>query len=272
MPSGVAADGEVVLPGGGGFGASTIPEVDGVVEGDGIVSIGTELVVGKVDAVGEVLLGLPFTLFSGCGTLPGPDGVVFCPAVPPTKLCAGLSAGAVSFASSSTLVSRIGGVTSPVRGVSNSSTGTASMCAARRWASACSRLARAADAPSGRKKILVAVFQRGAVDGLNVVVPYQEKNYYSMRPSIAIKQNEVIDLDGFFGLRGWQWLFIIEGLPPIIMCFVTWKLLTDRPKDAAWLRPEQRTWLQARLEALKLEAGPENVMAWAPVYPVAVLP
>ena len=62
MPSGVAADGEVVLPGGGGFGASTIPEVDGVVEGDGIVSIGTELVVGKVDAVGEVLAGLPFTL------------------------------------------------------------------------------------------------------------------------------------------------------------------------------------------------------------------
>jgi uncharacterized protein (DUF1501 family) len=51
------------------------------------------------------------------------------------------------------------------------------------------------------KKRLVVLFQRGAVDGLNVVVPYQEKNYYSMRPSIAIKQNEVIDLDGFFGLH-----------------------------------------------------------------------
>jgi uncharacterized protein (DUF1501 family) len=51
------------------------------------------------------------------------------------------------------------------------------------------------------KKRLVVLFQRGAVDGLNVVVPYQEKNYYSMRPSIAIKQNEVIDLNGFFGLH-----------------------------------------------------------------------
>jgi uncharacterized protein (DUF1501 family) len=51
------------------------------------------------------------------------------------------------------------------------------------------------------KKRLVVLFQRGAADGLNVVVPYQEKNYYSMRPSIAIKQNEVIDLDGFFGLH-----------------------------------------------------------------------
>ena len=48
---------------------------------------------------------------------------------------------------------------------------------------------------------LVAIFQRGAVDGLNVVVPYREKNYYAMRPSIAIPQNQVIDLDGFFGLH-----------------------------------------------------------------------
>jgi len=48
---------------------------------------------------------------------------------------------------------------------------------------------------------LVVIFQRGAADGLNVVVPYQEKNYYKMRPSIAIPQNQVIDLDGFFGLH-----------------------------------------------------------------------
>jgi uncharacterized protein (DUF1501 family) len=54
---------------------------------------------------------------------------------------------------------------------------------------------------AANKKKLVVLFQRGAVDGLNVVVPYQEKNYYAMRPSIAIKQSEVIDLDGFFGLH-----------------------------------------------------------------------
>ncbi len=51
------------------------------------------------------------------------------------------------------------------------------------------------------KKKLVILFQRGAVDGLNVVVPYKEKNYYSMRPSIAIQEKEVLDLDGFFGLH-----------------------------------------------------------------------
>jgi uncharacterized protein (DUF1501 family) len=59
-------------------------------------------------------------------------------------------------------------------------------------------LAEAASAPSRR---LVVIFQRGAADGLNVVVPYREKNYYDMRPGIAIPQNQVLDLDGFFGLH-----------------------------------------------------------------------
>jgi uncharacterized protein (DUF1501 family) len=50
-------------------------------------------------------------------------------------------------------------------------------------------------------KKLVILFQRGAADGLNIVVPYREKNYYAMRPSIAIQQKDVLDLDGFFGLH-----------------------------------------------------------------------
>jgi uncharacterized protein (DUF1501 family) len=59
-------------------------------------------------------------------------------------------------------------------------------------------LAQSAAEPNRR---LVIIFQRGAADGLNIVVPYREKNYYSMRPSIAIPQNQVLDLDGFFGLH-----------------------------------------------------------------------
>ena len=62
-------------------------------------------------------------------------------------------------------------------------------------------LARAADAPSARKKVLVAVFQRGAVDGLNLVVPFGEKSYYELRPTIAIPADTVVSLDGFFGLH-----------------------------------------------------------------------
>ena len=54
---------------------------------------------------------------------------------------------------------------------------------------------------AANKKKLVVLFQRGAADGLNIVVPYAEKNYYAMRPSIAIGQQQVLDLDGFFGLH-----------------------------------------------------------------------
>ena len=64
----------------------------------------------------------------------------------------------------------------------------------------------AGDGPARRKKILVAIFQRGAVDGLNVVVPYGEQRYYDLRPSIAIPKPDgsatsAVDLDGFFGLH-----------------------------------------------------------------------
>jgi uncharacterized protein (DUF1501 family) len=57
-----------------------------------------------------------------------------------------------------------------------------------------------------RKKILVAIFQRGAVDGLNMVVPFGEERYYQLRPSIAIPKPDgapgsAVDLDGFFGLH-----------------------------------------------------------------------
>jgi uncharacterized protein (DUF1501 family) len=54
---------------------------------------------------------------------------------------------------------------------------------------------------STQNKRLVVIFQRGAADGLNIVVPYAEPSYYSMRPSINIPRSQVIDLDGFFGLH-----------------------------------------------------------------------
>ena len=60
---------------------------------------------------------------------------------------------------------------------------------------------------SGRKKLLVAIFQRGAMDGLNAVVPYGDQAYYSLRPSIGVPRPKsgdplaAIDLDGFFGLN-----------------------------------------------------------------------
>jgi len=62
------------------------------------------------------------------------------------------------------------------------------------------RAAMAADAAQPHRR-LVVIFQRGAADGLNIVVPHGEAEYYAMRPTIAIPQRDVIDLDGFFGLH-----------------------------------------------------------------------
>ncbi|MGH9800842.1 MAG: DUF1501 domain-containing protein, partial [Blastocatellia bacterium] len=60
---------------------------------------------------------------------------------------------------------------------------------------------------TGRKRILITIFQRGAMDGLNAVVPFGDETYYSLRPSIAVPKPKsgdattAIDLDGFFGLH-----------------------------------------------------------------------
>src|SRR3989441_13142730 len=69
------------------------------------------------------------------------------------------------------------------------------------------RAVYAAEGAARRGKTLVAVFQRGACDGLNTVVPYGEKSYYALRPSIAVpaprggSKDAALDLDGFFGLH-----------------------------------------------------------------------
>ena len=56
-------------------------------------------------------------------------------------------------------------------------------------------------------------------------------------------------LDGIGGLKGWQWLFIMEAIPALILSVVVYFYLTDRPKDARWLAPDERGWLTARLAA-----------------------
>ena len=58
----------------------------------------------------------------------------------------------------------------------------------------------------------------------------------------------------WFGLDGWQWVFIVEGLPAVLMGIAVPFLLTDRPRDAKWLTPAEREWLERKLEAERSEA------------------
>src|SRR6202167_2528358 len=55
----------------------------------------------------------------------------------------------------------------------------------------------------------------------------------------------------WMGVDGWRWLFLLEGVPAVLLGAVAFFYLTDRPKDAAWLAPEQRRWIERRLEEEK---------------------
>lgn len=58
----------------------------------------------------------------------------------------------------------------------------------------------------------------------------------------------LLGLDGWLGLRGWQWLFLLEGLPSVIVGLLVLGLLPNRPKDAKWLSPAEQQWLEGTLE------------------------
>ncbi|HEY9181788.1 MAG TPA: MFS transporter, partial [Gammaproteobacteria bacterium] len=57
----------------------------------------------------------------------------------------------------------------------------------------------------------------------------------------------LLELDGWHGLHGWQWLFLLEGLPAIVLGFVVLGYLTDKPEHAEWLDADQRQWLAQRI-------------------------
>ncbi|MFF1688325.1 MULTISPECIES: MFS transporter [unclassified Streptomyces] len=57
------------------------------------------------------------------------------------------------------------------------------------------------------------------------------------------------DLDGTFGLEGWQWIFIATGLPAIVLGFVTLRLLPDGPEGVHWLAADERAWIAGELAA-----------------------
>jgi len=58
-----------------------------------------------------------------------------------------------------------------------------------------------------------------------------------------------LSLDGWYGMRGWHWLFILEGIPAVILGIAAFFVLSNRPKDANWLNQEEKAWLNSTLEA-----------------------
>src|SRR6202041_2505307 len=111
-------------------------------------------------------------------------------------------------------------------------------------------------------RFLLGVAEAGFFPGIILYLTYWYPAEYRARFlaafAIAVPISTVIGapvsglllgLDGAMGLKGWQWLFVIEGIPSVLLGIVTWFYLTDRPAKADWLSPEQKAWLSSGLES-----------------------
>ena len=65
----------------------------------------------------------------------------------------------------------------------------------------------------------------------------------------SVVSGAILEMDGVLGLRGWQWVFILEALPALLLTFVVWRHMIDRPADAKWLSADERAWLDGELLA-----------------------
>ncbi|MGJ7913929.1 MFS transporter [Massilia sp. LXY-6] len=65
----------------------------------------------------------------------------------------------------------------------------------------------------------------------------------------------ILQMDGIYGLKGWQWLFIIEGVPAVLATWTVLRYLTERPEAASWLSSQEKGWLEEQLAADRELAG-----------------
>ena len=75
----------------------------------------------------------------------------------------------------------------------------------------------------------------------------------------------------WLGLAGWRWLLILEGVPAVIFAVITWRYLTDRPRQAQWLAPEEREWLAAELDNAGIAATPAKPLSLTSALNVLLL-
>src|SRR3954468_11863750 len=109
-------------------------------------------------------------------------------------------------------------------------------------------------------RFLLGVAEAGFFPGIILYLTYWYPAAYRARFmaafAVAVPLSTVIGapvsglllgLDGTFGLKGWQWLFILEATPALVLSLVVLLYLTDRPTGAAWLQADEREWLIDRL-------------------------
>jgi ACS family tartrate transporter-like MFS transporter len=72
----------------------------------------------------------------------------------------------------------------------------------------------------------------------------------------------ILGMDGLLGLKGWQWIFVIEAIPAVLLGLFILRIMTDRPAHAQWLAEDERSWLQTRLDNESREVERGGHMTW----------
>jgi MFS transporter, ACS family, tartrate transporter len=82
----------------------------------------------------------------------------------------------------------------------------------------------------------------------------------------------LLELHGIAGLKGWQWLFILEALPALVLGFVVFFYMTDRPEEAKWLAADERSWLVEEMNTERAnKAGQSHHTIWRGLADIRVL-
>lgn len=110
-------------------------------------------------------------------------------------------------------------------------------------------------------RFLLGIAEAGLFPGMLLYLNYWFPRAYRTRVNAALVlaipsagafgaplATSLLELNGLFGIAGWKWMFLLEGLPTVILGFVVLRYLTDRPENASWLPPENRSWLESTLK------------------------
>jgi ACS family tartrate transporter-like MFS transporter len=126
-------------------------------------------------------------------------------------------------------------------------------------------------------RFLLGLAEAGLFPGMLLYLTYWFPRAYRARVNAALVlaipasgaiggpvATSLLELNGVLGLAGWKWMFLLEGIPTVLLGFAVLRLLTDRPANATWLPPENREWLEATMqrERASVEALHSQLSVW----------
>jgi MFS transporter, ACS family, 4-hydroxyphenylacetate permease len=133
-------------------------------------------------------------------------------------------------------------------------------------------------------RLLVGIAEAGFVPGVLLYLTYWFPQSYRARanalmmiamPATAMVASPLsgmmLDMDGALGLAGWQWLFLLQAMPSLILGVVAYVYLTDRPAQASWLTPAERVALQQRLDQEQPAAEKSKKHMWSEIRSATVV-